>query len=162
METLFPIFAESISCKVSGLRQLGPNVSAGQKSRLLESISDDIRKCTDLIPVHVSQAAKSKAEKLKPHIDLFRETWHSQPRFDKGRKIFQYEHVVPVSSVRDSCLQAQDTGDVLKILTTRLKVAWILKTENARLAKLGYAVRRPDPEAAYHQAGIDLIPPTIR
>ncbi len=90
MEKILSIFAESIYCKVEGIRRLGPDVPDKQIKRLLESISDDIRKCTDLIPVHVSLAAKSKAEKLKPHIDLFRETWHSQPRFDKRRRIFQF------------------------------------------------------------------------
>ena len=159
MEQLLRIFAESINCKVNGLRRLRPDVSEEQMKRLLESISDDIRKCTDLIPVFVSQAAKRKAENLKQPVDLFHETWHSQPSFDKGRKIFQFEHVVPVSSVRKLCVESDGKVGIFEILKTRLKVAWILKSENDKLNELHYAVERPDPEAAYRDAGIELIYP---
>lgn len=159
MHELLGIFARSIHTKVSGLKELETTPTSEQTARLLESISDDIRKCTDFIPVFVSKSAKVEAERLVPPVNLFGETWHSQPRFDKGRRIFQFEHVVPVSSVRELCLESECEEAVFAILSTRLKVAWILKSENDRLNELGYTVERPDPEAAYREAGITLIPP---
>jgi hypothetical protein len=37
-------------------------------------------------------------------------------------------------------------------------VAWITKDENNQLNALGYAKNRPDPDAAYQEAGITLLP----
>jgi hypothetical protein len=39
----------------------------------------------------------------------------------------------------------------------KASIAWILKTEDRELNRLGYRYRRPDPHAAYLAAGIDLL-----
>src|SRR4051794_26601844 len=51
-----------------------------------------------------------------------------------------------------------ESGDVPSIVTTLrgMRVAWILKDENAVLEKLGYQSQRQDPDVAYQHAGIEL------
>lgn len=57
--------------------------------------------------------------------------------------------------IREKCLLAASPRDVRKILETA-RIAWILKEEDRRLTKLGYRAMRPDPDAAYREAGITL------
>jgi len=64
-----------------------------------ESISDDIRKYSDLIPPWISKKAKEKARKIG--IDLSGNGWHDQTKFDKSRKIFHFEHFYTVKSIRE-------------------------------------------------------------
>jgi hypothetical protein len=47
---------------------------------------------------------------------------------------------------------------VAEVLRRELKVAWILKSEDAELTRLGFRSKRPDPVAAYEKAGIVLRP----
>jgi integrase/recombinase XerD len=111
--------------------------------------------------VHVEQGKGQKA-RLVPLSEVLlgqlRDYWHDQPSFDAGREIFHFEHVVPVSAVRTACCHQNSEGAVFAILKSRLRVAWILKSEDAELTRLGHRSNRPDPDAAYRNAGIRLVP----
>ncbi len=122
----------------------------------LESISDDIKKCTNFILPEVSRAAFERARNLG--VNLTDKCWHDQHKFDKGREIFHFEHVNPIVIIREACIGAPSPSAILEILLTRLRIAWILKEEDFKLTKLGYRSNRQDAEAAYREANIDLIP----
>lgn len=152
LDDLLRPFAQSIHAKAVALRTL--QVSASQRARLRESISDDIKKCTNFITPEVSVAAHDEAEPLG--VDLSTKNWHDQPSFDAGREIFHFEHIVPVSALRAMCENTESPDDTLSVLRTRLRVAWILKREDLELTRLGYRSTRADPDAAYEHAKIKL------
>lgn len=152
-DTLLMTFAVSIHTKVTALQTV--ELSDAQRARLAESVSDDIRKCTDLVEPMVSRGALEKAAELG--VDLYSQGWHDQPTFDKGRHVFQFEHVCPVYEVRAYCIAARSVEEVVDVLRTQLRVAWVLKSEDRILSQLGYRSHRPDPDAAYREAGIELI-----
>lgn len=145
-------FAAAIMAKVSAARAL--KRTAPHRQRLLESISDDIKKVSNFRPHEVSVAAHAEAEALG--IDLSHQTWHDQRRFDADREVFHVEHMVPVSVLRAACLAADDEGQVLDVLANRLRVVWILKSEDDELTRLGFRSRRPDADEAYRQAQIAI------
>ncbi|MGH2975986.1 MAG: hypothetical protein ACRDLL_14125 [Solirubrobacterales bacterium] len=149
---LLTAFAESIWVKSKALRAKG--LTDLETRRLHESISEDIKKWTDLLPPSVSVAAKAEADRRG--VDLRQMDWHHQHRFDRGRLMFQWEHVVPVRSIRKDCLAASSLTAVANVLETA-RVAWILKEEDRRLTDLGYRWERPDPDDAYRQARITLL-----
>jgi hypothetical protein len=60
--------------------------------------------------------------------------------------------------MRDNVLTATSVNKVAELLAST-RVAWILKEENTRLSKLGYTSKRPDPDAAYIAAGIQIWSP---
>ncbi|WP_329462070.1 hypothetical protein [Streptomyces sp. NBC_01431] len=91
-------------------------------------------------------------------VDLRRETWHSQPKFDPGRAVFHYEHMNPVGEIVSRLGAAECAGDVVVLISESLRLAWITKEEDCRLTALGFRQRRPDPQGAYAQAGIVLLP----
>ncbi len=135
-------------------------LSDRQRRRILESISDDLRKLGDvvtptLVDPLVSVAARAAAD--EKGIDLCQEDWHSQTRFDPGRGLFHVEHVTTVRALREMCLHAPSEDPLIDSLTAGIRIAWILKEEDARLTQLGYRGHRPDPDTAYRQAGIELV-----
>jgi hypothetical protein len=146
-------FAIAIHAKASALRTL--SLTERERARLTESISDDIRKCSDLVEPAVSRKAHELASKMG--IDLYSKGWHDQPAFDSGRARFLWEHVLPVAEVRGCCAELESADQVREMLRRRLKVAWLLRSEDAELTRLGYRSRRPDPEGAYRDAGIELL-----
>jgi hypothetical protein len=152
--TLLKPFASSIHVKATAFRQL--DLGPSERARFLEAISDDIKKCTNFTIPEVSRAAFNRGTAMG--IDLRTKTWHDQPQFDNRRRIFHLEHMVPVSTVRQLCLEAPSETVVLEILVATLRCVWILKEEDRELTRLGYRSQRSDPEAAYHHAKIDLIP----
>jgi hypothetical protein len=77
-------------------------------------------------------------------------------RFDRGRAIFHFEHMVPVKAIRSACLNCKSVDEVLGVLG-RARVVWILKSENDELDRLGLRSDRSDPVAAYDQAGIVVV-----
>lgn len=151
-EMLLP-FAKSISIKCNAIKEL--RIPTTHRARFLESISDDIKKCTNFIAPGVSKTAQEMADQLK--IDIRTKNWHDQHKFDKGRSIFHFEHIVPVKSIRDECISANSEKEVHEILVQKLRVVWILKSEDRELTKLGYRSNRPDPEKAYFEAGIEIF-----
>lgn len=156
---IFATFAAAIYAKAKLMREHGLDEVA--TARVRESISDDLKKLSNFVRPAVSVEAKAAADKLHvAPVNLFTKTWHDQPTFDKKRRLFHLEHVCPVSNLRDECCKAGTPDEVLGIITAKLRVAWILKEEDARLTRLGYRVTRPDPEAAYEAAKIKLLHPT--
>lgn len=144
-------FAESIWAKARLMSAV--ELNSRERLRVREAISEDIKKITDLLPPRVSAAARLEAERRG--VDLRLMAWHDQHRFDQGRQMFQWEHILPVGAIRERCLRALSPAAVAEILETA-RVAWILKEEDRRLTSLGYRASRPDPEAAYREAGIIL------
>jgi hypothetical protein len=108
----------------------------------------------DVVLLGVSKAAQKEADRLGETISD--KTWRHQPKFDPGRKVFHLEHVYPVSAIQKECELAQTEEAILGILKARLRIAWILKREDQELRRLGYRSIRPDPDAAYREAGIEL------
>jgi len=152
LDDLLKLFAQSIHAKATALRTL--ELTASQRARLRESISDDIKKCTNFIPPEVSVAAHDEAQPLG--VDLSTKNWHDQPSFDAGREIFHFEHIVPVSAIRTMCESAESADATFSVLRTKLRVAWILKREDLELTRLGYRSERADPDAAYEHAKINF------
>jgi hypothetical protein len=150
--TIEDVFAKSIFTKSIAINSL--TLDKRQRARIMESISDDIRKYTDLIKPMVSINAKKQANKIG--IILEENGWHDQKKFDLHRKYFQLDHVILVKDVRESCLKSKDEEEIKNILINKTKVAWILYEENKKLSELGYRSNRPDPAAAYKEAGIKL------
>ena len=153
IDELLMTFARSISCKVAALNNF--DLTSNQSARIRESISDDIKKCTNFITPEVSRAAHEEAVRLG--VDLLSKNWHDQARFDPKRKTFHFEHVLPVSVIRDLCQAVKTENAIYDLLKTRLRVAWILKSEDAELTRLGFRSKRADPEGAYRDAGIQLL-----
>lgn len=155
---LLTAFTSSIFEKARALED--PLITGRQKRYLNKAISFEIRHACDamlpdnLIP-RVSVNAEIAARRIG--VDLRLLDWHDQPKFDPGRKLFHLEHIVPVSDIRKSCCIASSREAVLEVLINQIAVAWILKEEDERLVRLGFRSIRPDPEAAYRAAGIELI-----
>ncbi|MBI3545138.1 MAG: hypothetical protein HY081_00880 [Gammaproteobacteria bacterium] len=145
-------FACSICAKARAL--LAKELTKSQRARLLESISDDVKKCSNFVVPEVSRAALKEAKRLG--VDICLKNWHDQPRFDQGRRKFHLEHFVPVSAIREECLDARTELKILKILKNRLRLVWILKSEDAKLTQLGFRSRRRSPKIAYRDARIEL------
>lgn len=124
-----------------------------ERQRVLEAVSGDIRKYTDLVEAGASDAALAVAK--ESGIALQGMGWHDQNKFDRGRVKFILEHAIPVKAVRARCLAAESVDAVAAALGD-VVVAWILRGENASLNVLGFQSNRPDPRAAYRAAGIAL------
>src|SRR6266851_2736714 len=125
-DQLLQLFARSIFAKANALR--GLELSKRQRNRLRRSITDDIRTCGGLIfpefvSPEVSKAAQQEAD--RKGIRIWEKSWHNQTGFDKGRKMFHWEHVNAVSSIQEMCEQAKSEEGILEILKTRLRIAWI-------------------------------------
>lgn len=147
-------FAKAIYAKTSALKKL--DLTAVQRARLLEGISDDIKKVSNFMPHQMSRAAHDAAGSLG--IDLRQKTWHDQHRFDPKRATFHVEHLVPVSTIRAKCIRAGSDAEVLAILNERLRIVWILKSEDRELTRLGFRDVRDDPAAAYQACNIEIVP----
>ena len=148
-------FAQAVMLKNNLLRT--QVLSEYQRAQVLASMSDDLRKSSDIVvgdlrPCRTSVAAAHLAN----HVDLSKATWHDQPKFDPGRKLLMFEHVSPVSQIREECRATSTVDEILLILWQNLRVAWITKEENKALTKLGYDSRRPTPLRAYAESGILL------
>jgi hypothetical protein len=115
-------------------------------------IGEILRKYCDQKPVDfVSAKAKEVAEQLG--IDLFEQNWHSQNKFDPGRKTFHLEHK---TTIHDITMDIIDGKDVLNTIG-RIQHGWILKDEDKNLNTSGKRKVRKDHDAAYNEAGIDVI-----
>lgn len=152
-------FARSIHAKAMAVH-FGAH-SPVQQQRLRESITVDLRKCSDvlspdLVPAAVSTQAANLAEGL--NIDLAKQTWQTQTKFDPTRAVFHFEHFHPVGEIRALCLSAESVSEITQIILDRLRVAWITKDEDKRLRELGFSTKRPHPTAAYEAAAITLLP----
>jgi hypothetical protein len=160
VDELFQLFARSIFAKVTALKSL--DLTRNQRKRLRASITTEIRACggllyPEVLRPEVSEAACREAKLIR--VDLHAQTWASQTRFDRGRRVFHLEHVDPISCILEACAAAGSEQGVLELLRTRLRIAWILKREDRELTRLGFRSDRPDPEEAYRAARIVLVKP---
>jgi hypothetical protein len=144
-------FARSIFAKSQLLEST--DLTLRERARVREAIAGDIRKFTDLRAPEASDAALALAKTLD--VDIRRFGWHHQYQFDRGRKQFLLEHVLPVGEIRDRCCAAASEEEVAECLA-EARVAWILRSEDETLRRLGYRTKRPDPAKAYSDAGISL------
>jgi hypothetical protein len=98
---------------------------------LRKQLENLFRKASDCVYLdYISEAAKAKA--LSIGVDLSKVVWKNQctKGKDKGRKIFQLEHCVPISELIDRVFYTtEDLKDILKDNIT----AWVTYEENERL-----------------------------
>ncbi|HKY34444.1 MAG TPA: hypothetical protein VJN18_00780 [Polyangiaceae bacterium] len=145
-------FATAIFAKAEALRTL--DLKAAHRSRLSESISDDIKKASNFHPHRMSKRARQKARGFAAPVDLTEMTWHQQESFDPGRELFIVEHRATVSSLKQRCLNAANVEGVLDILEEEIDVVWILREEDEELTRLKYRSKRP--ASAYEEAQIQI------
>lgn len=93
---------------------------------------------------------------------MFKQDWHTQTKFDPGRKRFLVEHFEPVAAIRDRCLMCKTANEIVTVLRKNIKVVWLLREEDKRLNSLGYRSVRPDPTRAYRKARIRIISKPLR
>ena len=153
-------FAEAIFALSRARSNDSLGLTGFQDARFREAIATLIRKACDVIypailVAEVSVAANAAAEDLG--VDLHRETWQSQKKFDPGYKVFHYEHMLPVGAIVAIAAKADSIDSVVKMLRAELRLAWITKEENKALNALGFTTKRPNPDEAYRAAGIELI-----
>lgn len=151
LKQLLSPFAQSIYAKTTALNTL--DLDKKTKARFLESISDDIKKCSNFVRPLVSEKAQQEAVKYK--FNLFDMNWHDMKK--ANRKTFHFEHINTVSSLRTACCAAFSSEAILQILMSNISVAWILKDEDARLTSNGYKSKRPNN--AYDLVEIKLVEP---
>jgi hypothetical protein len=152
MREIQKAFAKSIYLKVMLIKKL--ELTKKENSRVIESISDDIKKYSDLNVPGSSKNASLKAQEIG--IELSTQSWHDQPKFDHSRKIFQYEHYFTVKTIREKCLKAMSEEEIMDVLKDNATVIWILKDEDKKLTALGYRSKRENPAIAYKEAGIEI------
>jgi len=145
-------FATAIFAKAEALRTL--ELKSAHRSRLSESISDDIKKASNLHAHRMSKRAREKARALATPVDLAEMTWHQQKAFDPDRGLFIVEHRATVSSLRQRCLEAANVHGVLDVLEKDIDVVWILREEDEKLTELKYRSTRP--ASAYEEALIEI------
>ena len=154
-------FARGIHGLLLALEDPALELNKHQAARIREAVSVSLRKvCDVLVPdarhPEVSVAAEQRAASLG--VDLRTQTWQTQTKFDPGRILFHYEHMRPIVAIRIALGSATTPDEVVETIRRELRLAWITKEENLRLTSLGYNSVRPDPDAAYADAGITLVP----
>lgn len=117
-------------------------------------IKSILRNMTDCKAVpYVSKKALAKAKEMG--IDLSDKNWHDQTKFDKGRKIFHYEHCNTIKQLRLAIL---NTNESIEKILNRNITCWILKSENELLDKNGYKDKRPGGwKKCYKECGIEPV-----
>lgn len=150
-------FAAGIAAK---LPLVNAGLESAQVARVLEAITQELRKYCDVVFPRLRGIETSRAALTQARLtggDLCQLTWHQQERMDQGgRATFHLEHVTPVKSIRTACITAGDEAGIVEALLS-IRIAWILKSENAELDRLKFRHNRPDPLAAYEAAGIELV-----
>lgn len=155
-------YAHALVIKADGL--LDPVLTSSQRQSLKSSMKEDLRKCGDalipeVVPYLISDAAAAAAAELG--VDLSKETYASQPRFDRGRKLFHYEHYATLETIVARLESTSSVEAAIDVIEELLHVAWILKSEDRRLTELGFRHLRPEPASAYVTAGIVLSAPAV-
>lgn len=118
-------------------------------------LSKSIRNATDHPDFALYTSANARSLAAEKGIDLSKMTYGNQPqkRFDPGRMLFAYGHMVPVKNLMyDIIDEPHRTEELLR----SAKIVWVTRAENDRLNELGYAHERPDPHKCYKEAGIKL------
>ena len=113
------------------------------------------------MPEVSTRAQQTASEKGLGDLRHFR--WKDQPgkMKDPGRKIYHWEHVLPVSQIMLLLLEGTSEDynlDRMISLLRSVDIAWILKEENAELTRLDFSTRRPIiPWLAYKEANITMV-----
>ena len=156
-DALVKPFAISILAKTTALKTLA--LTRSQATELRNSIAFDFRKCGNvLIPVHlkyeISRAAWDTATAMGA--DLRQLLW-SSPFIKVNRKTFELDHVETIGAMTAAAMKVTTPEEMVELIRRTYRVAWILKSENKELNRLGYRIKRPDPDVAYREAGIELM-----
>lgn len=141
------------------LKVLQGSPNAALQRWACSSLSHACRHVEYFLTPKISLAAHEKAL-LMGIAPLERFKWSDQPKRmkDPGRKIFHWEHMVPVSDLQAELLKLESPDvQAVEAVLRKAQVAWILKAENKRLdvAKLRYK-RAKGGAAAYRHVGIRL------
>lgn len=124
-----------------------------EKSNLKAMLNKCIRIVDDSYQIdRASEKAKKLADIMK--IDLTKMSWSNQPKFDKGRKVFVFEHKTPINILVQQMIDNPD--NILSILES-MQIVWITRDEDAQLNALGYRKNREDHDKAYADAGIKIV-----
>jgi len=127
-----------------------------EKQKIKAMLNQCLRICDNYLYINLaSKKAIEEAQKL--NINLSKMHWQNQSKFDPTRKVFIFEHKTPIKMIIDRILL--NDSDINNILES-IEIAWITKEENDILDKKGYKSNRPDPNLAYKEAGIILLPIT--
>jgi len=155
-------FAEGMFLKSKLLSHT--SLDSAQAEAVKSSISVDIRKVGDLVVPHLrlTDVSVAATETFSPTESftcgqLSRLTWQQQPGVDPGRNLLILEHVCTVVSLRELVLQAHSGMEIVQLLWTRMRLAWITRAEDEKLTELGYKKNRPFPLVAYSEAGIKIF-----
>lgn len=124
-----------------------------EKSNLKAMLNKCIRIVDDSYQIdRASEKAKQIADKMK--LDLTKMSWCNQHTYDKGRKIFVFEHKTPINVIVQKMID--NPANVLTILEN-MQIVWITREEDAQLNALGYRKNREDHDKAYAEAGIKIV-----
>jgi hypothetical protein len=155
-------FAEGMFLKSKLLSHT--SLDSAQVEAVRSSISVDIRKVGDLVVprLRLTDVSVGATETFTPtgsftRGQLSRLTWQQQPGVDPGRNLLILEHVCPVVSLRELVLQAHSGIEIVQLLWTRMRLAWVTRAEDEKLTELGYEKNRPFPLVAYSEAGIKIF-----
>jgi hypothetical protein len=124
-----------------------------EKSHLKAMITKCIRIVDDSCTIDRASRAAARVADGRG-LDLSKMTWVNQTRFDPGRKLFVFEHKTPINTLVQQMIDSPD--DPLSVLNDS-EIVWITREEDATLNSLGYRKNRSDHDAAYKEAGIDII-----
>ena len=149
-------FAEGILLKSQLLSKT--QLKRPQLEAVRSSISVEIRKIGDLVVPHLRPVDVSVGATFQfPLEQLEHLTWQKQPALDPGREQLILEHVCPVAELRDRVLRATNGFEIVQLLWTHMRLAWVTRAEDEKLTELGYQKVRPYPLVAYSNAGINIF-----
>lgn len=118
-----------------------------------------LRRMGSYKPLRVSHAAQDVGTRMGLG-DLHKYLWSEQPTLmkDPGRKIFHFEHKIPIIQIIENMLRCRSVSGIVKQMN-KIEIAIILKAEDKKLneGKDGVSWRNKRPDNAYEQLGIELI-----
>src|SRR3954452_11082581 len=107
------VFVPGLLAKTRALR--APEFTAFQAARLRESIAVDLRKLGDIaVPALRPPLISARAHEWATArgVDLSKESWQSQPRWDPTRCALHYEHWSTVGDIRRALESLNEAAEV--------------------------------------------------
>ena len=151
-----PIQQLPISEAINSIIALKGTIS---NKRLLKYMIDRLlRMAGTYQPRTASVNAQKQADELGIG-DLRRFDWGDQPvrMKDPGRKIFHFEHTIPMNNIVESILESNCETSIRSHIM-KIKIAWILKEEDRLLTKgIDGSWKSKRPEDAYKRLNIQLV-----
>lgn len=156
------------------LKEIMKHYNMSSKIQLTEKIHNDmlvhlmdrcLRVASHLIPPCASESAIKRAD--KHNIDLFKLREKDRNKVEanikkldiKDNEKFILEHYLPVNHIiKEIIAEKSPTLNTYENALKKLKVVWVLKSEDDKLNKNGHRKNRPNPEEAYQKAGIKILP----